>query len=277
MIRHARGPEAGSTRRKRPTLFLLITVSVFLSVCTRHMWAGMEKNHLQSTKEILVAQSVINPCPAGHKVEFQFGQTSLFVDLNWVGLGTVIQIQNRFDGKCPTIPIHEIDLVFDQTNLGGDVLDMFVQEGLPGYLEIKPNKGKAESYSLPTNASTRREYPGGAIEDVTSVMPTGDNGWMRKRYRIEPKVGPDKYAPAYLMGCAGTPGKHIPGRRCGTVGRQDGDLSVNYQFRQDRYGRKGQRWLTPDGTISEPEGFLDMDARVRHFVDDLRRKTKTRD
>ena len=262
-------------RGKSPSSSILIVAAFTFAVCA-FMWArptfANDSSDPPLTSSIAPVGAIAkSPCPAGYKAEFRFGATSLFVDLAWVSLGTMAAVQKRFDGKCPDGPIQDIELVFNQTNLGGDTLEMFVRVGLPDYISIRSNVTGSQSRSLPTAPSNRRIYPAGAVEDVTAEMIVGKDDALEKRYRIEPTVGPNGSEQIYLIACGGSPSETAPGRRCKTVYRTDNDLKVDFSFRQDRYNRRGLAWPTPDGTITEPNGFLEMDSRVRQFVDQLRR------
>jgi hypothetical protein len=77
-----------------------------------------------------------------------------------------------------------------------------------------------------------------------------------------------------MLGCAGVPDPSPPGlgRRCTTGSfRYGADIIVRYRFRQDRHDIRGEEWPTPDGSISEPDGFLAMAARLRQWLDEIRK------
>jgi hypothetical protein len=108
---------------------------------------------------------------------------------------------------------------------------------------------------------------GGSAEDITNRAPffAIDDGQRFYRMQHSATVHGD-WAEPFVVSCSGE-----RARMCTTRYAMGTDLRVEYEFRQDRGEGADIRRPTADGSIVEPEGFLDLDARVRAWIEALKR------
>ena len=227
----------------------------------------------ENVNPLLSTNQLRNPCPPGHRVEFVFGKTSLFVDMEWLDRWTIGEVNKIANGICPRDPIHGVDLFFHGSR-PPEVLRKFAERGLPSYILISGTTTKRNLSDGPSAPQARIEIPGGGyIEDVTKQV-FGEKSSVsspRRFYRLQhPENADGSQSRSFLMGCGGAPNEAPLGRHCTTSYLYSEDIYLRYEFRLDRYDISGFRWPTPDGSISEPEGLLSFDTNIRNWLNGLR-------
>ena len=218
-----------------------------------------------------------NPCPPGSQIEFVFRNTSLLMDPNWIGIASMSEVNAQTDGKCPEGKVKLYEITIYQPRPPA-VRRFFVSRGLPNFIQIRaPHGGDPQRSEVYTTPSTRRHLPdGGYIEDVTDKYARNvlrkDLIRTTRNYRLElPATPTDPEPMPFIVSCTGNPNEH-PGRWCSTASfRYGSDIVMGYRFRQNRHDIASERWPTPDGSISEPDGFLAMAGRLREWLDEIRK------
>lgn len=202
-----------------------------------------------------------NPCPPGQKVEFKFGHTSLYVDLAMANLSTVHGVEERGASACPTGPVEGVELSFYELSLRGVAPREYIRRGLPPHIRINAVHEDLSKTSNSLVSGPRRQIPGGAVEEVTPayVAPPG------RTYRLIP----DESQP-FTVAC----GSFVGGgnRHCTASYEVGSDFRVTYEFDPNRIPIADQREVTADNSLREPDDFLKLDAHVRAFINDLKRK-----
>ena len=218
-------------------------------------------------------------CPRGQRIAAMLGSTILYVDLRWLQYIEIEPVSEGTTTTCPTQPARARDMLFNYPSGQDDIHRIWLDRALPHRLmisEYRPSRlPTQDSAALPSDPSMRRELPGGgSVEDFTR----SDWFWITQRrpdaraYRLLHPAGSDGVVPApIVVRCVGLR-TSSDGRACNTIYQYGPDLIVEYVFKQDRAPGHLFFWPTPDGAIPEPDGFLALDARVRAFIDDLRRQ-----
>lgn len=217
-------------------------------------------------------------CPAGHRLEFMFGATSLFLDPRWTGWPPTSRIRMQRWTSCPTEPFRIAGVLLNFNNVAiWRGLQPIMPMGRPVLFEmgINENNGPARRGALPpVQPGTRRSLPsGGTIVDVArDWFPgprTGNQAGYILRFPNRRNVGESD---EFVMICSGARSERtIRGgwsRRCKTSYNLSADLRISYEFLQ--------RSAHDDGTVTtfvaEPEGLLDFDDEIRSWVLRLQRR-----
>lgn len=224
-------------------------------------------------------QELLATCPPGHRAEFVFGGTSLFVDLRLFSVPSLQQIWARTNRNCPTEPEHaqrggglffylgreigrvkeERNIQFTQLHLGGSGVDL------------------SERGEMPTDPLARRSFPDGSyVEDITEhAAAWGVISIGSRAYRLQHAATPGRGLPPPIrMRCSDVPDRsaYVMHRTCSTTYRYGPDLGVRYEFAVSRGDPLRQPPGTPNASIAEPDGLLAFDARIRAWIDDLQRR-----
>ena len=208
----------------------------------------------------------IDSC-AGRRIEFTCGATSLHIDPRWLD-GTV-DLMKRFPYGCPTVPVSDISPVafnkalLQAANIPGGM-------GQP-YLFFHIARATTSSDSSRTPATNR---PAAVKEPVVIELPRVANAPESMRvYELHYPDGDDGSATTVRISCGGEAGQPA-GRSCFTVYqyRYRRDLIINYLFQQDQLPIPGSGQASSSEGLTEPQGILIFDTRVRAWIDSLRAK-----
>ncbi len=218
-------------------------------------------------------------CPSGHRVEFQIGSLTLYIDPHWLDLASEFPLRQRFGANCPSQPVKVSKLYFRRSIL--DVMDMPGGLGRPFFFMVIKDQAslsptrmtRLEIRDAPPLRETAKPY----VEDVTLfafqaiIRPPPSARVYRVVY---PGVG-NEAPTAVEVSCGGEPSQPKapgPGRECFTPIDYSylGALTVDYKFRQDRLPFVAAEKNPP--TMREPEGILAFDAHIRAWLDDLTKK-----
>jgi hypothetical protein len=208
----------------------------------------------------------IDSC-AGRRIEFRFGATSLHIDPRWLD-GTV-ELMNRFPYGCPTVPVADISPVaFNKA--------LLESANIPGgmgrhYLFFQIARATTPSDSSRPPATKRpAELKEPVVIEVSRVAQAPES---TRVYELHYPDGDDGSATTVQISCGGEAGRPA-GRRCSTVYqyRYRRDLIINYLFQQDQLPiPRSDQASSPEG-LTEPQGILILDTRIRAWIDSLRAK-----
>lgn len=213
-------------------------------------------------------------CAPGQKVKIEFGATTLFVDLWSLRALHVEELESLERGKCPAVPIRARELFFYLPD-HPETLRSFVERGLPFHISIS-NARLVSDPGLPAASPEHRRYlSGGAmIDELTALYAQRWKlGEGERIYRLQHRRSGDGSESApFRVGCSGDL-ERTPPRSCMVRYRHGADLVVEYRFSPSGRWISGKRvdWPTTSGTVSEPEGFLEVDQNLRRWLDDLKR------
>jgi hypothetical protein len=250
------------SRIHRPTALLLfisiIAGSYPAFAQSKASSSGPPSNHMRAI------------CPPGHRVEFKFGSTSLYVDLKWVSaISTLSKVEAKFGGNCPSVPVEGIRLFFGGSR-SSEVMKTVEERGLPYWLQLAPTTmfDREQAPKLIGSSPETRRYisNGGYVEDVTTLHSNPKNIDSSPRfYRIQPPVGSDGAIPAaIMMGCSGKPSSRV----CNTTYAFNTDIRVAYRFDLNRRLVSTLEHSQRRGLV-EPDDLLAIDAVVRTFIVEL--------
>jgi hypothetical protein len=218
-------------------------------------------------------------CPSGHRVEFQIGSRTLYIDPHWLGLASEIPLRQRFGANCPSQPVKVSKLYFHSSIL--DAMDMPGGLGRPFFFMVIKDQASLSSTRMtklglqdtPPLKQTAQPY----AEDVTlfAFRTARPPAQSPRIYRVV-YPGAGNEPPSFVeVSCGGDPSQPKPpgpGRTCFTpIGYSYlGTLTVDYKFRQDRLPFVGVESDPP--TMREPEGVLAFDGHIRAWLDSLTKK-----
>lgn len=209
----------------------------------------------------------IDSC-AGRRIEFAFGATSLHIDPRWLD-GTTVDLMHRFPYGCPAVPVADIspvsfnEALLQSANIPGGM-------GQP-YLFFQIARETKQSDSSRTLATNR---PAELKEPVVIEVPRVANAPESARvYQLHYPDGDDGSATTVQISCGGEAGRPA-GRRCFTVFqyRYRRDLSINYLFQQDQLPIPGSNQASSPEGLTEPQGILIFDRRIRAWIDSMTAK-----
>lgn len=213
-------------------------------------------------------------CPPGAGTEVVVGRAHLIVELRSVDGLLLKRVQDVPPG-CPKEPILADSVYF--SNINAALASIYQRHGIRLVrLELSdPSRRYGGPETIPTLPENRITIEGvGTVEDITRIQ-RGPNEVLGRVYRLQPFARPGENADAPIMVlCTGDPKNGVPRRRdCYTTFTLNGDLVVEYMFRQDQRDEREQYWnLKPSGPIEEPRGLLIMDAGVRSWIREMRQQ-----
>jgi hypothetical protein len=229
-----------------------------------------------SSQEILdtpPATDLRQLCPPERRIEFQLGTTSLYVDPGWLSPATLMRLAQLGRGACPEGPLQGVALTFERPR-DPDARGTFAGRGLPWRISISAAgpPPRQPAANIPSAPATRRVLPGGAsAEDITDHAPFLAIDDSQRFYRMQHSAASHAdWAEPFVVSC-NTIGRV---RLCTARTVMGTDLRVEYEFRQDRGEGSDIRRPTPDGAVREPEGFLELDARVRAWIEALKQPAR---
>lgn len=213
-------------------------------------------------------------CPPGKQTEIVLGQAHLIVELRSVD-GLFLKRIQDIPAGCPDKAILADSILFSDIN---DELASIYRRHKIRLVRLElsdPYRRYGGPVDIPTLPEHRITIEGvGTIEDITRIQ-RGPNEVFGRVYRLQPFTRPGENADApIIVLCTGDPENGVPRRRdCYTTFTLNGDLVVEYMFRQDQRDDREQHWnLTPSGPIEEPRGLLFMDAGVRRWIREMRQQ-----
>jgi hypothetical protein len=218
------------------------------------------------------ATDILSMCPPGHRVEFRYGATSLYVDLRWVSwITTGSLVYEKFGGVCPTVPVEGIGLFFGGAR-SGDIKQDFVDRGLPSWLQISSALRMPNPSLIPSAPETRIHLPtGGYVENITPAGSIQPGKSAFRQYKLQHPADIDGIEPPPItMGCSGNPDA-ITSSSCQTLYSYNSDFRVNYRFEKRSWNPLHVR-DNAVANFTEPQDLLAFDANVRAFVADLMKK-----
>jgi hypothetical protein len=208
----------------------------------------------------------IDSC-AGRRIEFTFGATSLHIDPRWLD-GTTVDLMNRFPYGCPAVPVADISpisfnkAVLELANIPGGMGDPFfffqIGRAAPTPYDPPPGTNRPAQVSEPVVVEVKQSAT--ALE-------------YSRVYDLHYPDNNDSSATIVRVSCGGEAGKPA-GRGCFTVYRYRyrRDLIINYKFRQDQLPiPRSDQASSPEG-LTEPQGILIFDTRIRAWIDSLTAK-----
>jgi hypothetical protein len=194
-----------------------------------------------------------NPCPPGHKAEFKFGDTSLFVDPSWLSIGSMNKLRKIAGGACPTKPLQDVSISFYEFDLHGAMRTYWVNHHLPFQIRIYKLASPQWGNGIPSTPETRQKFSMGTVEDITSKGLRASAS--EKLYRLDPFHGEP-----FAIDCAGAAGQPA-GRTCVCTFDFNKDIQVYYFFDQSKPANDRTQHAVP-----EPEGFFQIHEQVRAFI-----------
>lgn len=219
---------------------------------------------------------ILKSCPPGYRIEFMFGSTSLYIDPRWLGNNSLLNLSKRFDGNCPTEAVSGLPLYFNRSVLR--LAKVPVGLGHPTFFfkvdrakNVAANRTPGPSAAGILPAPPKRPH----VEDVTRqavraslpVLP------YARVYELRYPIENDQPPSIVRISCDG---EHSgpTGRACFAVSpyRYRKDLDIKYRFRQDRLPVTVSSQSAASGMMSEADGVLEFDIRIRAWIDSLRQK-----
>lgn len=277
------------TARKRRWLFPVVAMVAVASVLLlwryrESLWQAASPMQVTRDNILLVMRAF---CPYRHRIQLLRPPNTLYVD---VSLPTHLHLSSpewpqevrdvQRNGGCPISPL-VADVGFEfvrrpRLPAGYDtpsIPDVFVDRHLPLRIRFQLSHSERQSSIVPLWSHSPTPLPGGGTVDDITERWFNAAPLTARIYILQHPTDANGFQPRpFLMECGGVPREDGPGRRCRARYVLEPDLPVAYEFRQDRHDAPHLRWPTADGTIAEPEGLLEIDARVRAFVEDVRRR-----
>jgi hypothetical protein len=220
--------------------------------------------------------SIVKAC-GDRRIAFRFGQSSLIVPPQWIGVRSLRALVDRFGASCPTQPVEMGPLYFS-----GAVLD--AAKTPPGlgrpFLSLMIDKAVGPSFDqgvklLPADAPPMRQAAEPYVEEVTQIAArmSPPKSPSARSYRVVYPASGGGFASSIVVTCSGE-ARTAVGRQCYTPVpyRFRDDLTVNYTFQQDRLPPPGAPMTADAGGMFEPDGVLGFDRAIRAWIDGVRKR-----
>jgi hypothetical protein len=212
---------------------------------------------------------IVRNCPAGHRIEFALPATTLYLDIHWLGSGTIIDLFDAYGINCPSGPVKVGRVEFRGAALrlldlhsglgeGAGVFRLYAggDPDLPGRPRVKPSRS-TEYHSEPW------------VEDDTMLKRIPDVRSYRLYYPGA-SGGPD-----YMIRitCSG----EFSHRECATDDSFDGSSSyeafyISYHLPQNKLPIPPMSQLYPTDPTTEPGALLQFNAHFRAWLATLKQK-----
>jgi plasmid stabilization system protein ParE len=213
---------------------------------------------------------LLRACPPGHRVEFRYASTSLYIDLNWLDVISLVYIVERSGPNCPKQPILDLPLFFRTSILElanvpddlGRTFFFFVLEGASKTRQMHPSLFQTRPWVL--------QNPPGITDITADAFPTVRPSPSSRVYLLRYLAESDGSDTTVVVSCGGD---ILARRECflPIPYRFRRDLDINYKFRQSALPIPGISEATPGG-LNEPEGVLEFDIRIRAWIESLMQK-----
>ena len=257
---------------------LPVFVAVLISMLALMCEFAFGQNAKMTSSAATPHGNFYDACPVGHRIEFQIGSRTLYIDPHWLDLASEFPLRQRFGANCPSEPVKVSKLYFHSSL--PDVMDMPGGLGRPFFFMVirdeatlSPNRmTKLGLRDAPPLKQTAQPY----VEDITdNVFGARPPPQSPRVYRVVYPGVDDKQPTSVEVSCGGYPSQPKgpgPGRTCFTPIAYSylGALTVDYKFQQDRLPIANAE--KDPSTVREPEAVLAFDAHIRTWLDSLTKK-----
>ena len=215
----------------------------------------------------------LKSCPSGHRIQFMFGSTSLYIDPHWLDGISLVRLMDQVGAECPKGPVERSSRHEDSLFFNHSVLDLAgVPSGLGRpYLQFLVSKAVSRPEPPPPTAPPQQlREP--RVDDVTKL--SSPNAGATRLYRLSYADDGSGSTTTVDVMCAGKASQPA-GRHCETkypthVYRYGRDLTVRYTFKQNVLPPPGEGKTA--NLMTDAEAVLAFDRRIRAWIDSLRQK-----
>lgn len=230
---------------------------------------------------VALAEMLTGTCPPGHVREVILGSTSLYVDGQWP-----VDLYGNVDDADVT------NTCSSQLTLGG--VGIVVFEDLNVTLTQEMNKRRVrfdwfrlyqspptiapDTALIPSAPDRRLVLPEGTIEDITEKRlknktedPTSTYivAPNKRHYRLQHRAANEPLPEPFVVRCGNLGTPNASSRICRTMYKYGSGIVVEYLFRPNDLTFPQRHYGMNSDTISEPDGFLALDARLRAWIADM--------
>jgi hypothetical protein len=258
-------PASGWITVALPALF----AAVFPAVTTSHAQRSGE-----ARKPIPGTTDLLKSCPQGHRIEFVFGATSIYLDPRWLGTSPLFDLNQRSPGRCPLEPVSGLDLYLNVSILEAAEIPVGLGRPFLFFLIEKASDTRMRNNLTAAQEAQRRQAAHPFVVDVTaSIFGSKPPSPNSRVYRVLYPDGGIGSEPAVEISCGGVPGQPAV-RNCFTSlpYRYAGAIDVRYRFQQDQLPLADAAQASSSDAMSEPEGVLTFDTRIRAWLDGALKK-----
>jgi hypothetical protein len=213
------------------------------------------------------AMEIVRNCPAGHRIEFAFPVATLYLDIHWLGSGTIIDLFNAYGINCPSSPVTAREVELGESVLR--VLDL--HNGLDVSRLYVSGNHSPPYRRRPAPARSTEHHSGPWIEDDTNKGMLKAIPSLRSYRLYYPNASGGRDGTIQIT-CSGELGH----RACGTTDLYASStfydpLYVTYHLSQSKLPAPAVSELYPTDPTTEPGALLQFNVRFHEWLETLKK------
>lgn len=253
---------------------IVVIIGLIFGLVLHSKPSGVDDDQ-RAVKHFVGSSDLYKACPPGHLVEFQLPSTTLYLDLRWLGSGTIIDLFNAHGAACPTDAVKRVGVDFN----GSIPRLLGIDNGL-GIFRMSvggsvASPGRASSPPIGSSLPSQSDRP--RVENVTTKPPTifglekGDSGG--RIYELHYPATLDRGAQVFMFECVYGGGKP-PTRLCHMMVQRNAYAGVyrSYILTQTKLPVPDREAVVSSDSSMEPGALLEFDIRFQDWLLERQRK-----